>query len=118
MLLRCAGVLVMIGAVLLAACASNPVPTTQPIPTPVFTPGPLAKTVRYWDLGVSIPYPDNWAAPQFLAGSLTLAPSLEAAHGQVQTQPVIHIQISDPVRDLHLSKDATLSQIAAAVNSG
>lgn len=117
MLLRCLGAFVLVGLVL-SACAAAPVVPTPPTVTPVYTPGPLTKTIAYWDLGLSIKYPDNWAAPQIVAGYLALAPSVEAARGQIQTQPVVYARIADPVRDLRLPKEATLAQIAAAMNTG
>jgi hypothetical protein len=103
---------------LLAACKPA-VPLGQVSVTITFmTPGPLSRIVQYWDLGLSITYPDNWTAPQFIAGQVLLAASPAAAGNQPPTQPVIAIRIVDPVNQLGLSKTATLDQIALMVGGG
>jgi predicted DsbA family dithiol-disulfide isomerase len=104
-------------AALLSACGGQPM--RNPLPTSsVPTPGPLNKTANYWDLGLSVKYPENWAAPFFTDGQMLLAASIEAARSQPITQPVVAIRIIDPGHDLGLSKDATLEQIAIAVSGG
>ncbi len=100
--------------ILLASCSTGASPTPEPVPG---TPGPLTKTADYWDLGLRIKYPDNWAVPQFLSGQMTLAGSMAALHG-TSAEPIVAIRVADPVRDFHLSKDATLQQIAAVMSSG
>src|SRR5205085_387663 len=107
----------ILGCLLVVACA--PVRPENPTGIPNLpTPGALNKTALYWDLGLSVKYPQNWIDPQFIDGQMILAPSLEAAQGQTPTQPVVAVRIVDPVRDLRLSKDATLTQIASAVSAG
>jgi hypothetical protein len=99
--------------------ACTPAPTQAPPTSPSFpTPGQLSKIAPYWDLGLSIAYPANWVMPQFIDGQMILAPTLEAARGQTPSQPVIAIRIVDPVKDLRLSKSATLEQIATAISAG
>lgn len=111
---RCLMILAAL-ALLLAACANQPV--RNPLPTSnVPTPGLLNKAALYWDLGLSVKYPDNWAAPFFTDGQMLLAASVEAARSQPVTQPIVAVRIIDPGRDLGLSKDATLEQIAIAVS--
>jgi hypothetical protein len=105
-------------ALLLTGCTSTR-PVQGPVDAPTIpTPGQLNRIGRYWDLGLSVKYPDNWVVPQFIVGQIILAPTLEAARGQTPTQPVVAIRIVDPVKDLRLSKSATLDQIAAAISAG
>jgi hypothetical protein len=84
---------------------------------PYITPGPLNKTAAFWDLGISVKYPENWVDPQYIAGQMTLAQSLQAAHGKSATEPVIALSIRNNSQ-LRLSKDASLQDIAAALTAG
>ncbi len=107
--------IVLAFVLLLAACAGQP--PSNPLPTSsVPKPGPLNKTALYWDLGLSIKYPDNWATPFFTDGQMLLAATIEAVRSQPITQPIVAVRIIDPGRDLGLTKDATLEQIAIAVS--
>jgi hypothetical protein len=101
--------------ILISGCAPAASPTANP--AQISTPGPLTKTADYWDLGLRIPYPDNWVTPQFLNGQMTLGGSVNAMRGSA-AEPVIAIRIVDPVKDFRLSKNATLQQIAAAMSAG
>ena len=60
---------------------------------PYKTPGPVTNSVQYWDLGLSIKYPDNWGTPLFLSGQMNLAQSVQAAQGQTVTEPVVAMSI-------------------------
>ncbi len=113
---RLLSILIVLG-ILAAAC--TPARPQTSADSPAFpTPGQLSKIAPYWDLGLSMAYPDNWVVPQFIDGQMIVAPTLEAARGQTPTQPVVAIRIVDPVRDLRLSKGATLAQIATAISAG
>jgi hypothetical protein len=101
-------------ALVISGCNSGAAPTAVPA---ISTPGPLTKTADYWDLGLRITYPDNWSAPQFLSGQITLAGSLAAMHGTT-AEPVVAVRVADPVKGFQLPKNATLQQIAAAMSAG
>jgi hypothetical protein len=113
---RLARIVLLVGF-LAAACTPARPQVPSDIPT-VPTPGTLNKPALYWDLGLNVKYPENWAAPQFIDGQMIIAPTLDAARGQTPTQPVVAIRIVDPVKDLRLSKSASMEQIAAAISAG
>jgi len=100
----------------LTACTSstlqNPINLTR-MPTP----GALTKTLYFWDLGVSMKYPDNWVAPQFNAGQVVVESSPDAIRNRIVAQPIVALRIVDPLRELGLSKNATLDQIARAASA-
>ncbi len=112
---RLRAAILVIGFVAACSPARPQVPSDV---TPFPTPGPLNKTAQFWDLGLSAKYPDNWTAPQFIDGQMILGPTAAAGREQTPSQPVVAFRIVDPVRDLRLSKSATLEQIAAAVSAG
>jgi hypothetical protein len=109
-------VLVMFG-ILLTACQSTI--RTNPGPPPAYsTPGPLSKTAQYWDLGLSINYPSNWADPQFMDGQMIVAESAQAVQSQqAPAGPVVALRILDS-RDAQRAKSLTLEQIAFAATGG
>jgi hypothetical protein len=81
------------------------------------TPTPIqGKTVMYWDLGLKINYPADWAEPKFGAGQLVLAPPGAIAQDRSVTNVVVALRIVDPVRDFGMDKDVTFEQIAVAAN--
>src|SRR5215212_10260209 len=96
--------LVMLILTLLTACA--PADNTAPTPTYIL-PGPLTKTVVYWDLGVSLKYPENWADPVFAAGQLIIPTSPDVPRQQKPSQPLVSLRVIDPV-SFNLPKDVKL----------
>src|ERR1041385_5743936 len=84
---------------------------------PYKTPGPVTNSVQYWDLGLSIKYPDNWSAPLFLSERMNLAQSVQAAQGQSVTEPVVALSIRN-IGQLGLTKDASLQDVVTALSAG
>jgi hypothetical protein len=104
--------------IVLTACQSTI--RTNPGPPPAFsTPGPLSKTAQFWDLGLKMDYPANWADPQFMDGQMIVAESAQVATSQSGLAgPVVALRILDS-RDAQRAKSLTLEQIAlAAAGSG
>src|SRR5687767_3022671 len=79
--------------------------------TPAYGQTELTKTLPYWDMGLSIKYPDTWAEPQFIPGQLTLSP-LSPNEATIFEQPTVAFRVVDPLVELSLPKDAPLAQIA------
>ncbi|MCC7449756.1 MAG: hypothetical protein IT324_20215 [Anaerolineae bacterium] len=108
--------LALILLLVMTACTSstlqNPINLTS-MPTP----GALTKTVYFWDLGVSMKYPENWVAPQFNAGQVVVVSSPDAIRNRIVAQPIVALRIVDPLRELGLAKNATLDQIARAAGA-
>jgi len=98
----------------LAACGANNVPPT-PTLLPYASPGPLTATANFWDMGLSVNYPTNWAEPQLIAGQMTLSPTLG---GSAINQAVVALRLVNSPQDLNLPQDATLPQIATALTGG
>src|SRR5450432_1652431 len=102
----------------LSGCGTASYQSVITTPPPVYeTPGPLDNTAYFWDMGMQIKYPANWVAPQFLSGQMTLAGSLNVAQGRDPRAPLVAFRLVNNV-ELHLTKDATLQEIAAAVSAG
>lgn len=73
------------------------------------------RTFRYWDLGIQINVPSSWDKPVFSAGQVVIAPAGVVGESAV-TGALVAIGIVDPLRDLGLSREATLEDIAAKVS--
>lgn len=69
----------------------------------------------YWDLGLQISVPDSWDKPVFSAGQVVIAPAGIVGESTVKGA-LVAIGIVDPLRDLGLSREATLEDIAAKVS--
>ncbi|MEP7287022.1 MAG: hypothetical protein ABI947_14800 [Chloroflexota bacterium] len=105
-----------LGGLLLAGCGSIPgqVPATL---IPAETPGPLQKVAYYWDMGISVKYPNDWVDPQFDSGQMILARSVEAASDATVTKPLVSFGLVD-VQKLGLPNTAKLQDILSALAVG
>ncbi len=96
---------------LIAGCGG-----TAPTPIPAIpTTAPVSTTALYWDMGVSVKYPSNWAAPLYGAGQVLLAPSVEATTRNPPTEPLVALQFAT-LEQLRVTKDTTLEAITAVVS--
>jgi hypothetical protein len=99
--------------VILTACN-----TTSYIPTPL----PALPTypalgmpyAPYWDMGVSVQYPQSWQV-FYGAGQLLIARDAEATRANPPTEPLISLQYAT-LEQLGMDKTATLEQIAGRVS--
>lgn len=82
------------------------------------TPTPaLTKTAYYWDLGLSIKYPENWLPPRYIAGQMFLYAAPPSTDGKI-TQPTCVMEIYNSAHALNLPKDAPFDVIAAQASTG
>src|SRR4051794_3147806 len=82
--------------ILFLAVACNALPgQSQATLIPAETLEPLDKTVNFWDMGLALKYPRNWAEPQFTSGQLMLTKSLQGVNKQplVQVQPIVTLNL-------------------------
>ena len=97
----------------LVACGSGSgAPTPLPI-VPTFA--PVTADAAYWDLGVSVKYPDNWIAPLYDSGHMLLVPTKNDVARQPPVNPIVELQFAT-LAQLHFTKEATLAQIVAYVS--
>jgi len=111
--------IVCLCVVLLVGCttSSNQLPPVNPN-IPLETPGPLDRAALYWDMGISVRYPIEWADPLFVNGQMILARVPQVAFdARNLNRPLIAFSLVDTSK-LGLTKDATLQAILAAVAIG
>ncbi|MBX3062382.1 MAG: thioredoxin domain-containing protein [Anaerolineae bacterium] len=94
---------------LLCSFAAVGVPALAQTPTPAPT-----QVFNYWDAGIRLEYPADWAAPQIVVGQAFLAPVLAAGESPVN-KPFFAVRLVDPQREFNLAKDAPLEALAQTV---
>jgi len=99
---------------LLSACGGTHI---LPTPLPEFpTVAPLSRTAIYWDAGIQLSYPENWAAPIYFSGEMFLAPNAaDASKNSTPTDPIITMQVST-LAGLNATKDTTLLSLLLQVS--
>jgi hypothetical protein len=106
--LKAFGALILL--ITLSACAGHDI-----IPTPVQvipTLAALGPTAMFWDAGLSIKYPADWAAPVYTTAQMLIAPSAAAASRTPPTDLILSLRVGT-LADLGATKDTPLPELAA-----
>lgn len=104
-------VLCLLALTLIAGCGG-----AAPTPLPIIpTTAPIGSSAIYWDIGVSVKYPANWAAPLYGTGQMLLAPSVEATTHNPPTDPLVALQVAT-LEQIGATKDTTLEDITGIVS--